>query len=137
MRKISEGIIGLAHIGIPVSNLEVSKDFYIRILDFDIMHENCIDSEEGRIKVCFMEKKGLVLELYQTTAETKARGDGRYDHVAYKVKNIEEVKDYLFGLGIEFISKDITYCKPLFKNGAKWISFRGPDGEIIELNEIL
>jgi len=38
--------------------------------------------------------------------------------------------------GIKFETEDITSAPGYFEKGAKYISFRGPDNERLELNEV-
>ncbi len=127
-----EGIHGSAHIGVFVSDLEVSKKFYRDILDFDIIWECVI----GTDKVAFARTGDLTLELIQP-AVMPQREDGKVDHIALGVKNIEAVHAALKARGVTFETEDITFCDLVFPNGAKWILFRGPDGERLELNEVL
>jgi len=37
--------------------------------------------------------------------------------------------------GINFESESVTEASHFFRNGSKWILFRGPDNEHLELNE--
>lgn len=133
---VTDSILGLAHIGVMVSDVEASKKFYQDILSLEVLHENTIDHETGIIKVCFMKKNDLVLELIQMPEFDKNRKDGTVDHIAFKVKDIQVAKDALTSKGIVFLQEEIVYCEKLFENGAKWILFRGPDNESLELNEV-
>jgi len=130
-------ILGLAHIGLMVSDVNRSKNFYQEILGMEVLHENTIEDETGLINVCFMKKNDLVLEIYQLPQPYKKAEDGAINHIAFKVKDIETVKDALIQKGIQFTQNEIVFCKKLFDRGSKWICFRGPDNESLELNEVL
>jgi lactoylglutathione lyase len=133
MEKVN---LGLAHIGIFVKDLEVSKKFYCEKLDFTIIHETSIEENGGLTKIAFVKAVDCTLELVQLQNYAK-RPDGPVDHVAFKVKDIEKAAETLKARGIEFETKDIAFAPHFFEKGDKWILFRGPDGEHLEINEIL
>jgi len=130
---------GLQHLGIPVTNLETSVDFYTR-LGFNRIHATYVDELGGRVLVAFMEQRGVVIELYQVTeqerAAIRARSDGHIDHVAFDVADVEEAYEELKSAGFELVQE-----KPVFldfwKRGCKYFAIRGPDGEKLEFNQIL
>ena len=127
---------GLAHVGIFVADVDVSKKFYTEKLDFQVKQETTLPSNDGTIKIVFVENGNLVIELVQFPVLAK-KADGWVDHIAIKTKNIEAARDELQKRGIEFEEKEITYAANVGKSGDKWILFRGPDGEHLELNEEL
>ena len=125
-------IVGQAHVGLFIKDVEVSKKYYCDILGFKPIWEYDLDG----IKVCFVQNGDLVLELVQDLVFNDC-GDGIVNHVAMKVENIEAVKADLEAKGVEFEEKDITFEPRCFPNGSKWILFRGPDGERLEISEVL
>ena len=130
-------IVGLAHVGLYVADIEKTKKFYTEKLNFEVYHECVSNSPDGDIRVAFARNGDCILELVQLATKEK-RNDGFFDHVALKVVNIEKVKKELTEKGIEFEEDEITFAPHVFPpNGSKWILFRGPDGEHIEINEIL
>jgi len=128
--------LGLGHIAIFVKNIEVSKKFYCEKLDFEVLHENILEEKSGVIKIAFIKAGHCILELVQFPIYKK-RTDGIVDHIAFKVKDIEQVVDILRKRGIEFETEDTVLAKDFFNRGNRWILFRGPDGEHLEINEIL
>lgn len=137
MHEDNNVILGLAHIGLMVSDVNRSKDFYKEMLGMDVWHENTIEEDGGLINVCFMKKNDLVLEMYQLPQAYKKVEDGTVNHIAFKVKDIEAAKNALISKGIPFTQNEIVFCRQLFDRGSKWILFRGPDNESLELNEVL
>ena len=135
--RIKENILGLAHIGVMVSDLEVSKKFYSEILGMDVIHENSLVDDGKVVKVAFMQVGDMVLELILLPEFDNTRKDGYIDHIAFNVKDIEVARKALEDKGIKFVSEEIAHAENFFDNGAKWILFRGPDGEHLEINEIL
>ena len=128
--------LGLAHIGVFVKDLEVSKKFYCEKLDFAVIHETTVEEADGTVKVAFVKAGDCTLELVQLPVQTK-RADGPVDHIAFKVKNIEETAGNLRAKGIVYETEDITFKANFFDKGAKWILFRGPDNEHLEITEVL
>ena len=127
---------GLAHIGILVSDLNISQTFYEQILGFHKIWENINPSKEGDVKVVFVEKDSLIIELIKMP-KFQEMGDGIVDHFAISVNDLEGVIEELKEKGVVF-EKD-SYCKApqVFARGSKWVMMRGPDNERIELNERL
>lgn len=129
-------ILGLAHIGVFVRDLEVSKKFYTEKLDFKVTHETSLEENGRTVKIAFIDCGGCVIELVQLPAPS-ARRDGPVDHIAFKVKDIENTAKRLKEKGIVFETAEIAHAPHFFEKGDKWICFRGPDGEHLEINEIL
>jgi len=125
-------ISGLAHIGVFVSDLERSIAFYRDILGFEVRHQNEVDG----IKVAFVNLGDLTLELILSPEEVSKRSDGIVAHIAMKVNGIEAVAAALKEKGIVFES-DIFFAEHFWAKGSKWITFRGPDNEHLELTEVL
>lgn len=134
------GIIeNLGHIGMYVSDIERSKAFYCDILGFNCYYEYDSPSDDGAgAKVAFVRNGNLILELVQfnNPAVSAGRVDGHIDHIAISVKNIEEVQIDLEKKGIVFEKKNIVFM-PIFDKGSKWLLFRGPDGEHLEVAEVM
>jgi lactoylglutathione lyase len=130
------GVIGLAHAGVFVDDLERSQKFYRDILGFETTWECEFSDEDNTYTVAFVSKAGVVLELVKRK-HADERTDGVTDHVALLVDDLADMMALLGGKGVEFETQDPVYCADMMPNGTKWIFFRGPDGEHIELTEIL
>ena len=126
----------LAHIGVYVSNLKESQGFYENILGFHKVWENTNVSLEGDVKVVFVEKEDLIIELIKLPI-LEERRDGVIDHFAIAVKEIDQVIADLKDRGVEFEDGSYSIAPHVFEQGSKWIMLRGPNGERIELNERL
>ena len=134
--RMSNLNLGLGHIGIIVKDLEVSKKFYCDNLNFAVTHENTLGDNDSVTKIAFVEAGGCTLELIQIPGDSK-RIDGQVDHIAFKVTDIENAWMQLKAKGIIFETENITTAPAFFEKGDRWILFRGPDGERLEINEIL
>jgi lactoylglutathione lyase len=132
---------GLQHLGIPVSDLKISVEFYSRLGFKRILSTEVVFPDENdREYVAMMEQNQVIIELYQLTKknqpELKNRRDGHVDHIAFDVGDVDKAFADLKKGGFEMIQD-----KPVFLNfwnrGCKYFAIRGPDGEKLEFNQIL
>lgn len=132
---------GLQHLGIPVTSLRQSVDFYTS-LGFNRIMSSAVEvpEENDTIQVAMMKQHDVIVELYQVTEnemkELRNRKDGHVDHIAFDVADVEMAFQELKAAGYEMIEE-----KPVFLNfwqkGCKYFAIRGPDGEKLEFNQIL
>lgn len=128
-------IQGLAHVGLYVNDIEQSLKFYEEKLDFKLIHEAVNIIPEGDVLVKFIQNNSCILELVQLPFSIQ-REDGWFDHISLAVHNLDEMMAQLKEKGIEFEPGSYTIAPHVFPpKGSKWVFFRGPDGEHIELNE--
>lgn len=129
-------VTGLGHIGIFVDDVEVSKKFYKDILGLECIEQCTFDADGNTFTCAFVKKGSVCLELVQRRIGTNP-GDGMTDHVAFAVDDVDAFRQELEKKGIEFETKEQMYCADMFPNGTKWVFFRGPDNEHIELCQVL
>jgi catechol 2,3-dioxygenase-like lactoylglutathione lyase family enzyme len=131
---------GLQHLGLPVTDLERSKAFYIQLGFTEAMRMD-IQPESEVIRVAMMEHENFTIELYELGLEERreiaSRSDGHIDHVALNVLDIEQAYADIKAAGIEILEDDAPVYLPFWKNGVKYFTVRGPDGEKVEFNQIL
>ncbi len=128
-------INGLAHVGLYVNDAKKSVEFYEEKLGFKLVHEAVNKIPEGDVLVKFVQNGTCVLELVQFPYAIK-RTDGWFDHISISVKNLDHVIEVLRDKGIVFEEGSYTVAPHVFlPGGSKWVFFRGPDDEHIELNE--
>ncbi|NLG23788.1 MAG: VOC family protein [Clostridiales bacterium] len=125
------GIVGLAHIGIRVRDMEVSKKFYIDALGFELTDE----CQMGATKLAFLNIGDCKIELIQP-ADYAERVPGQIDHIAVEVTEIEPLVCRLIEKGVRFDTDQISDAPGLL-GGVRNIFFSGPDGERIEFFEYL
>ena len=132
-------ITKIQHIGIPVTNLLASINFYQQ-LGFESVMESSFDYNGGKGKVAMMQSGDIIIELYQMPdaelPEIKARGNGHVDHVAFDVDDIDDVFKQLSEAGFTVLESAPVFL-PFWKNGCKYFNILGPDGERLEFNQIL
>ncbi|MDD3428468.1 MAG: TIM barrel protein [Oscillospiraceae bacterium] len=126
----------LAHVGLFITDMQQTVAFYTSLLQFNVIWQNTNPSPQGDIQVTFVQNGNLILELVQFPVPQQ-RGDGWFDHVAIKVKNLDTVIQKLQQKGITFEEGTREDAPQVFENGSRWVLFRGPDNEHIELNEVL
>ena len=119
------------HIAIIVSNYEISKNFYVNILGFEILRENYReerDSYKLDLKIGNSE-----IELFSMSEcpkrLTRPEACG-LRHLAFRVNNIEDVIAELNSKGIDTEPMRIDEY-----TGKKLTFFNDPDGLPLELHE--
>jgi catechol 2,3-dioxygenase-like lactoylglutathione lyase family enzyme len=131
---------GLQHLGLPVTNLERSKDFYAQ-LGFTEAMQTDIQPQTEVIRVAMMQHENFTIELYELgqaeRQEIAKRADGHIDHVALNVLDIEEAYTEVKAAGMEILEDNAPVFLPFWEHGVKYFTVRGPDGEKIEFNQIL
>lgn len=129
----------IQHIGIPVTNLERSEEFYQR-LGFENVMASSFTHNGGQGKVAMMQSGEIIIEIYQMPdpelLEIKQRKDGHVDHVAFDVDDIDLAFETLKQGGFTILEVAPVFL-PFWKNGCKYFNITGPDGERLEFNQIL
>lgn len=129
----------LQHIGLPITNLQVSQAFYEK-LGFEAVMRSTFDHEGGQGQVAMMQRGAIVIELYQMPepelSRVKQRSNGHIDHIAFDVDDIEETYALLKNEGFAIVE-----AQPMFLNfwekGCRFFNTLGPDGERLEFCQIL
>ncbi len=121
-----------AHVGLYIKDVERSKKYYSEILGFTCVCEFTNDTGD---KLAFMKSNELIIELIQHKVWMDRR-DGLFDHIAMRVDDIEAVSAMLKEKGVEF-EDDIYFETRVFDNGVKYQAFRGPDGEHLEIYQVM
>ncbi|NLV22774.1 MAG: VOC family protein [Syntrophomonadaceae bacterium] len=118
----------LNHLGVVVSNLTKSEDFYCRALGCTLSGR----WQNDELKAVNLQCAGLTIELleYVSPSQTYTPA-GVINHLAFKVQDIEAQIERLNKLGAAFE----TVSPKIIASNKKIIFFHGPDGERIELVE--
>ncbi len=129
----------IQHVGIPVTNLVRSEAFYTR-LGFKNVMSSAFTHNGAQGKVVMMKQSSIMIEIYQLPdAELNGirnRQDGRIDHIAFDVVEIDIVYDTLKNEGFKIFESAPVFL-PFWKKGCKYFNMEGPDGERLEFCEIL
>ena len=139
MQPVLLSLNAIQHVGIPVTNIEVSELFYTNLGFENVMQASFMHQDEtGR---CIMMKQGnIIIELYQLPQKDLAaianRKDGHIDHIAFDVPDIDEAFSVLTKAGYHIIEPSPVYLK-FWKNGCRYFNISGPDNERLEFNQVL
>ncbi|MEP6746866.1 MAG: VOC family protein [Bacteroidota bacterium] len=137
--KIVIAINHLQHVGIPVTNINISEAFYSRLGFYNVMQSAfTMDGEEG---ICMMMKNNTaIIELYQLPGdklnEIKNRKDGHIDHIAFDVDDIDAVFTVLKDASFQMVEEAPVFLS-FWDKGCKYFNILGPDGERLEFNQIM
>jgi catechol 2,3-dioxygenase-like lactoylglutathione lyase family enzyme len=129
----------LQHVGLPITDLAVSQKFY-ESLGFKNVMSSTFEHNGGTGNVAMMKLGNIIIELYQMPEpelnEIKKRTDGRIDHIAFDVDDIEETYRLLKSAGFSVIEDKPVYL-PFWERGCKYFNMLGPGGERLEFCQIL
>jgi catechol 2,3-dioxygenase-like lactoylglutathione lyase family enzyme len=127
------------HLGIPVSDLKKSEMFYSR-LGFKNVMSSPFDMNGDTGHVAMMELNGMIIEIYQfppaELAEIKTRKDGHIDHIAFDVDDVDVAYETLKNNSFQPLEEQPVFL-PYWKDGCRYFTILGPDGERLEFNQIL
>jgi catechol 2,3-dioxygenase-like lactoylglutathione lyase family enzyme len=117
--------------GIHVSNLDRAIRFYTKELGMDLLFKSRTIKETGG-KVAWLRGKGSkqILELNWYPRGHKFGAGSGLDHLAFHVDDVEEAYSRL-------IEKNEGVLKPFVEGRWKLAFVKDPDGNWIELGEIL
>jgi catechol 2,3-dioxygenase-like lactoylglutathione lyase family enzyme len=139
MKPVKLSITGLQHVGIPVTDLKTSTEFYEKLGFVMVMEAPFkFNNEPG---TCIMMKYGdIMMELYQLPERElfgiKNRTDGHIDHIAFDVPDIDDTFATLKDAGYTILEETPTFLK-FWRNGCKFFNILGPNGERLEFNQVL
>jgi catechol 2,3-dioxygenase-like lactoylglutathione lyase family enzyme len=127
------------HLGIPVTDLKRSEQFY-ESLGFENVMSSPFEENADIGHVSMMEKSGMIIEIYQLPAaalsEIRTRKEGHIDHIAFDVDDIDATFSELKNRSFKVLEEQPVFL-PFWENGCKYFTILGPDGERLEFNQIL
>ncbi len=135
-----KNVEGWAHLGIPVTDIVRSQQFYEN-LGFEPVMQCHIggEKEEERIYITMMQLRSFIIELYQLLPNDlpgiRERKDGHIDHLALDVDDVEAAQREAHTEGCVFATEK-TEDLPIWEKGCRYFIIRGPDGERVEFNQI-
>jgi len=129
----------LQHIGMPITDIEISRNFYMS-LGFEAVMNSTFDHEDAEGKVAMMKNKEIIIELYQMPepelSRVKQRKDGRIDHITFDVSDIDETFALLKKEGFDVVEDSPEFLN-FWEKGCRYFNILGPDGERLEFCQIL
>ncbi|MHC4610617.1 MAG: VOC family protein [Planctomycetota bacterium] len=119
------------HVGINVTNLERSKQFYMKTIGLELMNES---TGEGKRYAFLGDGQRLVLTLWQQSeGRFNARSPGLH-HLSFELSSLSEVEEAvrrLEGMGVRILHDGIVAHREGVKSGG--IYFEDPDGTRLEI----
>lgn len=118
------------YVGIRVTNLEKSVDFYTKLLGLKIAGRGKVPQTKGETVALQSEKDGFILELnyYERDSPYNTKyvvGEG-LDHLAFKVDDLDKALEEAKKAGHRTILE-------INSDGGRWAYIEDPDGIWIEL----
>jgi len=118
------------YVGIRVTDLERSIDFYTKVLGLTLLGRGKVEQTKGETVGLQSEKDGFVLELnyYEKDSPCYTKynvGDG-LDHLAFKVDDLDRALDEAKSAGYPVVLE-------MKADGSRWAYIEDPDGIWIEL----
>ncbi len=131
MADLNKYSSGIQHLGIPVSDIDKTIEFYTS-LGFEpvLLTENKAANE----RVAFLKLGNLIIEAYGNKDTEKK--SGAIDHIALDVKNIDALYEEICKEGHRIVEEKVMSL-PLWENGVKFFTILGPDKEKVEFCEKL
>lgn len=147
------GLHGVWHFSFTVYDIERSIDFYVKHLDFDLVHRQTQDNPYTRSLVGYPDAKLLVaqlavpgqprhlsthdLELVQYLTPVGVRGDVNIcnpgaAHLAIAVEDIGERYEHLSAAGVHFFSEPNRIMAGVNEGGYA-VYFHDPDEIVLEM----
>ena len=119
-----------AYVGIRVTNLQKSIDFYTQVLGMKVTGRGKVEQTKGETVGLQSEKDCFTLELnfYEKDSPYNAKyivGEG-LDHLAFKVDNLDKALKEAQSAGYRTVLK-------IKADGGQWAYIEDPDGIWIEL----
>jgi len=118
------------YVGIRVTNLQRSIDFYTKVLGMKITGRGKVEQTKGETVGLESEKGGFILEL--NYYEEKSLYNTKYivgeglDHLAFKVDDLDKALKEAESAGYPAILE-------MKADGGRWVYIEDPDGIWIEL----
>lgn len=130
-------IKGLAHVGIPTSDLEASRKFYEGLGFRTLIAAPALEGNN----FLFMECAGVTIGLPQSLdarirAKAGKKGAGDIDHFALFVDDIESVYEEFKRRGYRFVHDGIVYTAAWEPKSCRCVMIYGPDNVKIEFVEM-
>lgn len=139
-------IKNLGHVGLGVSNMERSLEFYRDFLGMEILVElDVTDDRIGRVigvqnakcKIAHLQLGDAVLELFEYSNQAGkniANNTNQYDygliHIGFEVDDFHTHIKHLKERNITFLGEPVEFRPDVWV-----VYFYGPDGEVVEFRQ--
>ncbi len=119
------------HVALNVTDIQRSRDFYVRVFGFDVTDEG---TDEGR-EYAFLARGGqLMLTLWQQSGAGFRKDTAGLHHLSFQVESVEEVRRAeaeLIGIAVDFAYEGVVPHGEGAASGG--VFFHDPDGIRLEI----
>jgi len=121
----------VGHVGINVNNIERSKEFYLKLFDFDVLFEETLKDK----RYMFLGKDDeIIVTLWEQSNKEFSKSTAGLHHLAFIVDSVEKLKAFEKKLDNCNITKIydgiVTHCEGASSGG---VFFLDPDGVRLEV----
>jgi lactoylglutathione lyase len=121
-------IVGVAHIGLYVSNLDAARQFYGHVLGYDEAFS--LNKPDGSLMLIYFKVNDR--QYIEIFPGLKSPGDDRLSHIAFETTDARRLRDYLAARGVEVPDK----LKPGLDGNLSFM-VTDPDGHRVEFVQYL
>ena len=121
----------LDHIGLAVTNLEASKNWYCDVLGFEVIGHFYADDTPAY----FIKNGDTVYEMYEEPIDEAVQG--KIDHISFVSNDIEADYRYCQEQGYTFQVEGIQELPTVWEKGVRFFKIMSPSGEPVEFCQVL
>jgi catechol 2,3-dioxygenase-like lactoylglutathione lyase family enzyme len=140
------------HFGMTVADIRETQEFYARHFGFGGSDESItitddwfgtgVDHEGAQVKIGWLRRDDAVIELHEYIQPSETRRlkpditDIAAPHIAFKVDDIDEIREQLLAEGVRFYSAPVEVTSDGSASqlgGIKWCYCEDPNGYIVEI----
>ena len=121
----------LDHIGLAVTDLEASKNWYCDVLGFEVIGH----FYAGDTPAYFIKNGDTVYEMYEEAIDEAVQG--KIDHISFVSNDIEADYVYCQKQGYTICTDGIEGIPTFWEKGCRYFKLLTPTGEQVEFCQIL
>ena len=121
----------LDHIGLAVTDLEASKNWYCDVLGFEVIG-HFYDSD---VPVYFIKNGNTVYEMFELDIPEAVQG--KINHISFTSENIEADYAYCVKQGYTICTDGIQGIPSFWDKGCRFFKLLSPTGEQVEFCQVL
>lgn len=121
----------LDHIGLAVTDLEASKNWYCDVLGFEVIGH----FYDGDVPVYFIKSGETVYEMFELDIPKEVQG--KINHISFRSEDIEADYAYCVEQGYTICTNGIEGIPSFWDKGSRFFKLLSPTGEQVEFCQVL